>query len=111
MAREIGKRPVVCGVGKAQKGKCLKNDGVMNCCVSWLLTGLVGWETKVSVGFIKLEITSDLNDFFFFFFLKGQYFGGNVRCVLNEKGGNGLTAKAFISVGKTICSALLTFCF
>ena len=65
---------------------------------------------KVSVGFVKLEITSDLNDFFTFFF-RGQYFGGNVRCVLNEKGGNGLTAKAFISVGKTICSALLSFCF
>ena len=46
MAREIGKRPVVCGVGKAQKGNCLKNDGVMNCCVSWLLTGLVGCETE-----------------------------------------------------------------
>jgi len=41
MARNVGRRPVLCGVGKAQKGKCLKNDGVINCCVNWLLTGLV----------------------------------------------------------------------
>ena len=50
---------------------------------------------KVSVGFVKLEITSDLNVLFFFFF-RGACFGGKVRCVLlNEKGGNGFTAKAF----------------
>ena len=51
---------------------------------------------KVSVGFVKLEITSDLNGVYVCFFLCGACFGGKVRCVLlNEKGGNGFTAKAF----------------
>lgn len=86
-------RPVRCGVGKAQKGKCLKNGEVINCCVNWLLTGCEVRNRKVSVGFVKLEITSDLNGFFKFF--GGPCFGGKVRCVLNEKGGNGFTAKAF----------------
>ena len=46
MARELGGRPVVCGVRKAQKGKCLKNDGVINCFVCWLLTGLMRSKTE-----------------------------------------------------------------
>lgn len=30
---EKGGEPGVCGIRKAQNGKCLKNDGMMNCFV------------------------------------------------------------------------------
>jgi len=38
---------------------------------------------KVSVGFVKLEITSDLNSFYFcFFFEGGMFWGKSEMCII-----------------------------
>lgn len=61
----------MCGVRKAQKGECFRNDGVINCFVCWLLTGVVD-EKQKSIWLVKMEITGD----FPFFFL--NFDGGHV---------------------------------